>query len=86
MQIDLSTTTPSQLVCWLAAQCHDGTQLGLGHLGKQTLHDLRDLALLDQAERIDVPAVDLGAMGAITLDELRAVAQDARTLSQIVGN
>jgi len=92
VNIDLSGTTPSQLICWLAAKCHDGQPRsapsgGLGPMGEQKLNELRDLALdvaTADAAGSTGPALDLGAMGEITLDELRAMAQETRTLGQIL--
>ena len=92
MNIDLSGTTPSQLICWLAAKCHDGqprsaTSGGLGPMGEQKLNERRDLALdvaAADAAGSAGPALDLGAMGEITLDELRAISQENRTLGQIL--
>src|SRR5258708_12129777 len=78
LKIDMSGSTPSQLVCWLAAQCHDGnpkahTAGGLGPMGAQALDDFRDLAP-DVAQSDEAPAqeVDLGIIGNTTLDDLRA--------------
>lgn len=56
-------------------------------MGQQTLNDLRDLAL-DVADAGDAKSAEtslgLGPMGVITLDELRAIAQDTRTLGEIL--
>jgi len=32
----------------------------------------------------EIPKIDLGPMGEITLDELRAIAQDTRTFAEIL--
>lgn len=83
----LGGTTPANLVTWLAGQSCSGNPAavaagGLGPLGRMTLDQMCELA----RDRVGgAVSVKIGpGLGDITLDELRAIAEDTRTLEQIL--